>query len=837
MKKIIAFLFIFMLGQVFLFAQKPKKWTSGEIYNAMEKLNFLGTVLYIAAHPDDENTRLISYFSNDVKAQTAYLSLTRGDGGQNLIGPELRESLGVIRTQELLAARRIDGGKQFFTRANDFGYSKNPDETLKIWNKEAVLQDVVSVIRKIKPDIIINRFDHRTPGSTHGHHTSSAMLSIDAYDLAADKDFKTLNNDEVWQPKRLFFNTSWWFYGSEENFNKADKSNLMSIDIGSYYIQKGLSNGEISALSRSSHQSQGFGSSGSRGSEVEYLEILKGDLPAKKNVFGGIDTSWNRVEGGRAIGEIINEIIKTYDFENPTKSIPKLIEAYLLMKKLDNGYWKSVKTEEVKNVIAACSGLYLEAVSNNSFATKQSNSNVNVEIINRSDFPILLKSVEVIPLQISEEINIKLQKNITENFKLNYQIPLSINYTAPYWLLEKGDLGMYKFPEKKFIGLPETPKELAVKYKMDFNGTDIEFTKNIVYKNTDPVKGEIYQPFEILPDVSVGFVDNVVIFPSESARKITVKVKALKDSISGNISLDIPEEWKISPKNYVVNILRKSEEQYFNFNVSPSKNSKEAVITPILKISDKLYSKQLVEINYPHIPFQTILMPSEATLVKLNIEKKGQLIGYIQGAGDEIPVSLRQIGYTVVELKEDDISFEKLKHFDAVILGIRAYNTNDRARFYQKELHKYAQNGGTLIVQYNTSFRLKVDEVAPYPIKLSHDRVTEEDSEVVFLNPAHEVLNFPNKITQSDFKGWTQERGLYFPSEWDTQFETVLSMNDTNESPKNSSLLIAKYGKGYFIYTGLSFFRELPAGVPGAYKLFANMISIGKNKKQKTLKQ
>src|SRR4030066_1220847 len=332
MKKIVSFLLLSIFFTTINFAQAPKKPTSGEIYESIQKLNFLGTVLYIAAHPDDENTRLISYFANDVKARTAYLSITRGDGGQNLIGPELSELLGVIRTQELLAARRIDGGEQFFTRANDFGYSKHPDETLLMWNKEAVLNDVVATIRKLKPDVINNRFNHKTPGTTHGHHTSSAMLGVEAFDLASDKTYKThLENDAVWQPKRLFFNTSWWFYGSEENFNKADKTNLLTLEIGTYYVSKGLSNSEIASLSRSKHESQGFGSTGSRGTEKEYLGVLKGEFPANKNVFDGIDTSWNRVEGGKEIGKILQKVMADYNFKNPAANIPNLIEAYKLI--------------------------------------------------------------------------------------------------------------------------------------------------------------------------------------------------------------------------------------------------------------------------------------------------------------------------------------------------------------------------------------------------------------------------------------------------------------------------------------------------------------------------
>ncbi|MHB1197340.1 MAG: PIG-L family deacetylase [Lutibacter sp.] len=837
MKKIISLLFQTLFCFTITFAQAPKKPTSGEIYESIQKLNFLGTVLYIAAHPDDENTRLISYFANEVKARTVYLSITRGDGGQNLIGPELSELLGVIRTQELLAARRIDGGEQFFTRANDFGYSKHPDETLIMWNKEAVLNDVVATIRKIKPDVIVNRFNHKTPGTTHGHHTASAMLGMEAFDLASDKTYKThLQNDAVWQPKRLFFNTSWWFYGSEENFNKADKTNLLSLEIGSFYANKGLSNSEIASLSRSRHQSQGFGSTGSRGTEKEYLEFLKGDFPTNKNVFDGIDTSWNRVEGGKEIGRILQKTETDYNFRNPAASIPSLIEAYKLIQQLKDEHWNQLKSEEIKDIIAACAGLYLEVVANNASTTANSKNSLKIEVVNRSNASITLESVAVSPLNARLDSVIVLKQNIANSLSIAVEIPSEIKQTSPYWLREKGSIGMYRVSDQNLIGLPETPRIIQANFMVNFNGFTIPFIKNVVYKYNDPVKGEVYKPFEILPEVSASFGEKVYIFANEDAQKINVKVKAIKENLTGNVALDIPEFWTVSPKSFSFNLKEKGEEQNFEFVIKPPSKASEVFINPVVQIGTNKYTDELVEINYDHIPFQSVIMPSEAKLVRLTIEKKGQIIGYVQGAGDAVPTALRQMGYTVVELNDDDITPEKLTNFDAIVMGIRAYNTNDRAKFYQKFLHSYAENGGTLIVQYNTNSRLKVDAPAPFPLKLSNNRVTEEEAKVQMINLAHELLNFPNKITQKDFEGWVQERGLYFPSEWDPKFEAILSMNDKNEPESKGSLLVAKYGKGNFIYTGLSFFRELPAGVSGAYKLFANMLSIGKNKTEKPLK-
>ncbi len=830
MQKRILHTLILLFSFTFSFAQKPKKPSSSEIYESIQKLNFLGSVLYIAAHPDDENTRLISYMSNHIKARTAYLSLTRGDGGQNLIGTEIRELLGVIRTQELLAARRIDGGEQLFTRANDFGYSKHPDETLDIWDKETVLSDVVLAIRKFKPDIIINRFDHRTPGSTHGHHTSSAMLSFEAFDIANDKTkfSSQLKNTSLWQPQRLFFNTNWWFYGSRENFEKADKSNMINFDIGVYYPLKGLSNNEVAALASSQHLCQGFGRLSQRGSQQEYIEFLKGKpLTDNKNIFTGIDTSWNRIEGGKAIGDILYEVEKTFNFVNPSDHIPQLVEAYKLLQKTKNEHWKVQKTKELKAIIEMCAGLYLEASADTNWATQAASINLNIEALNRSNTAITLVSFNnANDLNVSKEILLK--NNVKFSFKEVIKINSDVQPTTPYWLNEKGSLGMYKADEKH-IGLPETPRIFNIDFNLLINNVPITFTKPIVQRYSKPDKGELYRPFEIIPEASAKLTEEVIIFKNDKQRDVAVIVKAGRDNLEGYVELCHPKDWNIYPEKQKINLAHKGEEQTLVFTIIPPKNQSEGYVGPIVHINDKDYTKELIEINYDHIPFQTVSLPSESKMVRLDIKKKGENIGYIAGAGDVVPESLNHIGYNVLTIKPEDITPETLNRFDAIVVGIRAYNTVEALQFKQQILFDFVAEGGNMIVQYNTSHRLKTDKLAPYHLKLSRDRVTDENAEVRFLNPQHELLNYPNKITQQDFKGWTQERGLYFPNEWSDEFTPILSMNDKNETPKDGSLLVAKHGKGHYIYTGLSFFREFPEGVSGAYRLFANMLSIGKD--------
>ena len=809
--------------------QQPVKPNSAVIYNQIEKLNFLGSVLYIAAHPDDENTRLISYLSNEKMARTGYLSLTRGDGGQNLIGPELREQLGVIRTQELLEARKIDGGEQFFSRANDFGYSKNPDETLQIWNKDQVLSDVVWAIRKFQPDVIINRFDHRSPGTTHGHHTASALLSVESFDLANNVNVfpNQLKWVKPWQPKRQFFNTSWWFYGSKEKFDAADKTNLSSLQIGVYYPTIGKSNQEIAALSRSSHESQGFGSTGSRGEEMEYLEFLKGtSLNDKNNIFDGIDTTWSRVKGGTAVGELIQKIIKEYDFKNPSLSIPNLVKAYSMVQLLDDEHWKTIKSDEIKKVIAACSGLYLEGVAENQTATPNSTLNVKIEVINRSLNSMVLKSIVSIPEGKNTNINSELKNNISINNKLEIKLPETVNYTNPYWLNQKGTVGMYTVNEQQNIGFADVIREVKLVFNIEINGITIPFERNVIYKYNDPTKGEIYNPLDIVPEITTSIIDKVALFNSGKSKTIGVTIKAGKEAASGILKLDLPVNWKVNPNEISFALSKKGEEQIVNFEVFPPKNADEITAKAVAIINGKSFDREQININYEHISKQQILRPSEAKFIKLDIKTGNQKIAYIMGAGDEVPKSLKQMGYEVTEINPSEITKEKLAYFDVLITGIRAYNTVKELKFKQEILFDFVNEGKTMIVQYNTTDELVTKNIAPFPLKISRDRVTEENAAIRFLVPEHPVLNYPNKITTKDFEGWTQEQGLYYPNEFDAAFTPILSSNDKGETPKNGALLIAKYGKGHYIYTGLSFFRELPEGVSGAYRLISNLISI-----------
>ncbi|MFZ6052268.1 PIG-L family deacetylase [Halocola ammonii] len=823
-------LFIFCLPLGLAIGQAPEKPSSAEIYKSIKKLNFLGSALYVAAHPDDENTSMIAYLSNEVNARTGYLSLTRGDGGQNLIGPEIRELLGVIRTQELLMARSVDGGVQRFSRANDFGYSKSAEETLEIWNRDEVLADAVWAIRTFRPDVIINRFDAETSRRTHGHHTASAILSLEAFELAGDESKypSQLEYTETWNPSRAFFNTSWWFYGSREAFEEADKSEMVSVDVGVYYPVRGESNSEIAAQSRSMHKCQGFGTAARRGSDMEYLRLLKGEMPKNNDIFEGINTTWSRVEGGEKIGEILYDVEENFDFTNPSSVVPQLVEAHGLISQLNDDHWREIKLRQIEDIIMHCTGLFIEATSADQFATPGSEVGFNVEAINRSDVDINFKSVEIVPGVADTTVSSKLENNKNINFSTTAKLPESIDFTAPYWLREPGTLGMYKVDEQGLIGQPETPAVVVAKFHLGVAGKPLTIEREVVHTFTDAVDGEVYRPFDIIPKATVTMLDKVYIFSSSESKEVDVEVKAGIANLSGKLRLKVPAGWSVSPKEIDVQLERKMETKKFSFTVTPPNGQSVSEVHPIFLSDGEEFDKSLIEINYDHIPYQSVLMPAKSKIVKIAVEKRGERVAYIQGAGDEIPESLRQIGYQVEEIELKEATPEKLKNYDAVILGIRAFNTLDALAYKKDDLFEYVENGGTLISQYTTTWNLDIEETAPYELQLSRDRVTVEEAEVRFLKPDHPVLNSPNKITQEDFEGWVQERGLYFADKWAPEFEAILSSNDPGEDPKDGGLLVAKYGKGYYVYTGYSWFRELPAGVPGAYRIYANILSLGK---------
>tara|TARA_B100000686_G_scaffold355340_1_gene472988 strand:+ start:8141 stop:10612 length:2472 start_codon:yes stop_codon:yes gene_type:complete len=809
---------------IYFFSINGESQNSSEIYNRLQKLNVLGSILYIAAHPDDENTRLISYFSNKHHIETTYLSLTRGDGGQNLIGTELTDALGLIRTQELLAARKIDGANQIFTTAIDFGYSKNPNETLKTWNKTSVLKQIVKHIRELKPDIIINRFDHRTAGRTHGHHTASAILSFEAFDLSSkENSFKEqLNKLSLWKPYRLFFNTSWFFYGSPENFEKINKEKYIKYNFGEYNKINGLTYAEIAAKSRSQHKSQGFGSSPKLGGpQWDYLELIKGKPLKSNNIFDGINISWNRINNGKEINVLSNKLINDFDFKNPQKSIPDLLIIYDKIKLIENSYWKKIKLKEVSHLILLCLGLTVQLNSIDELGTPNKNEYLNLKIVNPSEIEVNIQNAYINDLKYS------INKTVSNNklFEKKLSVLLNNNITTPYWLIQNSKKGMYEVQNENLIGMAETPSAISGNLELLINKTIILLPIEANYRFNDPIRGETLTKYTVVPEMTLKIEKPVYLFSNLNSKEINLTVTANKDNVKGLLELLVPLSWKLEPKQINFSIKNKGDKKDFVFKLTPSKKNEEFIIKPIIKSNDKNYIHELNTIKYPHILKQFLLKPSYSKVVKLTLNNNVKKVGYIMGAGDKIPESLNSIGIQVEKINLANTSIKELQSFKTIILGIRAFNTVNELNYKNEMLWNYVNKGGTLIIQYNTTRGLKTKRITPFKLNLSRDRVTDENSIVKILNEDHKIFKFPNNISLNDFEGWVQERGLYFPNKWDSNFEALLEMNDINEKPKRGSLLVASHGKGKIIYTGLSFFRELPAGIPGAFRLFVNLIN------------
>jgi LmbE family N-acetylglucosaminyl deacetylase len=861
--KRIAFIVVFLWWGV-LHAQPPRSYTSSEILLQLKKLNTVGSVLYIAAHPDDENTRLIAYLANEKCLRTGYLSLTRGDGGQNLIGPEQGVELGVIRTQELLAARRIDGGEQFFTRAYDFGYSKTPEETFKKWSKDSVLSDVVWVIRNFRPDIIITRF--ATDGSGgHGHHTASAILAEEAFDAAGDpKRFpEQLQYVDVWQPRRLFYNATNRFRDPN-----ADMSAFIKLDVGGYNPLLGKSYGEIAAESRSMHKSQGFGSAKQRGEYFEYFKPVKGDTAGLKDIFEGIDFTWKRVKGGDKIGKKIEISIKNYSSHQPSLCINRLFKIVPLMTSQikKGGDFYQNKTNELFKIIAQAQGFVFEVITREPQFAINDTIPMNIILSGRNlDGQVSINryyNLGVLKDWFSDggygpgtPIKNNIPFNFGDNvpFYKNYSRVYNLNTNKIHWLNKPINKNLFDITY--YMGVtPEDDSDFhhslslhSDKYKKNF-----QLSTLVQYKWVDPEKGELYRPLVITPPVMLNVINDIMTFADNSEKELRVVLRAGKDNVKGHFFVEAPSSWAIScvgddpGQEYFLDeitldksrstsgarfeIAKKGAEKIYIIKIKPSNLSKDNVIKITASINGVEYSKGIKEIKYDHIPIQTLFPEAEIKLIRLDVKKKLKRIGYIPGAGDEVAPCLTQLGYEVIMLTDDVLAKENLSQFEAILTGVRAYNTNEKLPSFKQKLMDYVANGGNLIVQYNTNSWAGPlsSDIGPYKFKITRERITDEEAKVNFELPNHPVLNTPNKITDKDFEGWIQERSIYHAGDWDSNYVAPLSMADPGEKNNKGALIIAKHGKGHFVYSGLVFFRQLPAGVPGAYRLLVNMIELGK---------
>lgn len=793
-----------------------------ELLQEMRRFQTMGSVLYVAAHPDDENTELIAYFARGLNYRTAYLSLTRGDGGQNLLGGEFGADLGAIRTQELLAARRLDGGRQFFTRALDFGFSKDYRKTLTIWDRQQVLADIVRVIRIFRPDVVITRFPPE-PSTTHGHHTASAVLAIEAFKVCGDPGaFPDQLKEGLtpWQPKRILQ-------------NGGGGADAPSLEISGTDPVLGVSFSEIAGRSRGMHRSQ-FGTSGfiggrGGGTRRETFRLLGGE-PAAKDIFEGIDLTWARFgPSGAVIAGLANRLVGEFNDSNPEASLPVLLEIRSKVRALPSDPVVRDKQAALDRIIQHCLGLVVETTIPNAEVVPGEKLQLRHSAQLSSTYPVRWLAVHYPATGGSKRDSSTLKGGEQAVLEDDPTLPANTPLSQPYWLRHEPTAGMFVVDEPKDIGLPENPPAFPVVYEFSVGDQNISLPTEPVqrFAQTTGIKAtrrmEVIAPVSILPEVSVR------LFAPGRSKTLSLAVTSARSKVKGVLGLNVPAGWSVTPAKRSFELASAGDKLNVEFTLTAPASPEVGVISAHALVGGKSFGVERKIIDYPHIP--TLLLQPSATVraVALDCEMAAKNVGYLPGAGDAVALALTEMGSVVTQLSGADLVADRLKALDAVVTGVRAFNVRgDLSEQATDALAAFAEQGGTVVIQYNRPDGLKTPKLAPYRLQLSTLRITDEHSPMTILEPDHPALNKPNKITLADFDGWVQERGTYFAGEWDEHFVPLLASEDAGEEPLKGSLLVAPYGKGFFVYTGLTFFRQLPAGVPGAYRLFANLGSLGR---------
>ncbi len=792
---------------------------SAHLAHAVDRTGVTARVLYVAAHPDDENTRLLGYLANARHLAVAYLAMTRGGGGQNLIGREQAELLDVIRTEELLAARRLDGAQQRFTRMRDFGYSKSATETLDTWGHDEALADVVWVVRTFQPDVIITRFDEKPPN--HGHHTASAILAREAFSAAADPmrfPGQLALGANIWQATRLVYNVPNWR-------DEPPPEGALKLDVGAYDTRLGLSYGELAALSRSNHQSQGFGVPGERGTVIERFVTIAGP-PAKLDILEGIPLGWDRFgKAGAPVGRAIDEARSLLTRDEPERAVPALLSALSALDQLAEGPRVGDARVALQRAVAAASGLFVRATSAQPSIVPGQTVEFAVEVVLRRPARMTLKRLDF-PDSSMVGVNAALVVNEKKIVKHDTTVPASAAISTPYWLAAPATPGRQTVADPKLIGDPRQPAPLAIAATFEFAGRAFRLDVPVLYPTTDPVRGERLRETLIVPPATVTPARDAAMSVNGKPAQVVLRVRAGRDGVKGGVTLPVPAGWRVDPARVPVELAKAGDETTARFAVTPPAGAVAASLRPAIDVDGKVWSFKEHVIDYPHIPVQVVLQPAQIRVVPLQAQIPDGVIGYVEGSGDTVADDLAHLGLRVERLDDEALRSADLTRFAAIVVGIRAYNTRDVLRSQHDRLMSYVENGGTVVVQYNTQSRLGPLEgrVGPYPLEIGRGRVTDERAAITLLVPDNALVTKPNRIEASDFDGWIQERGLYYAATWDPEYTPILSASDVGEEPLQGGLLYATYGKGRYVYTGLAFFRQLPAGVPGAYRLFVNLL-------------
>jgi len=801
------------------FAAQCEPVSSAQILQELREFRTFGSVLMVAAHPDDEDRPLLAFLSKSRDFRTGYLSITRGDGGQNEIGPEFDAKLGVIRTQELLAGRRIDGARQFFTRAVDFGYSKSMEETLRIWDHQAVLGDVVRVVRTFRPDVIVTRFAPVAQPGNHGHHNASALLAVEAFKIAGDSNSypeQIVEGLAPWQPTRIV----------------QDGGNGLSISGGNTDPVNGETVQAIAARTGAQHKTQGVGGFGGRGGgggngNFRAGFTLLNGVPGT-NLMDGIDLTWSRASGGADIGKQADEVIAQFDTNNPVASVDALLKLRANLAPLATSPQVDFKRKLLDKILQDCLGLVVTTTIPSAEVAAGEELKMHSAATVQAKFPVTWLAWG----GPSPDVVLKPNEPASRNVTLpTANLPL----TQPYWLRESGTVGMFRVDDAKLIGQPENPPPVSVTNEFQIggnNGQMLAVVSDPVQTGTESGKFEARRTLKIISPVSLAFGSGVALFEPGAKKTVEVKITAARAGVSGTLHIESPADWKISPASQPFKMANAGDKIKLVFNVTAPAQASSGSFLAVADIGGQQFSNGRYEIRYDHIPVQLLQSAARLKVAAFDFAIRGKAVGYLPGAGDDTAEDLTQLGYSVTTLTGADLTPEKLRGLDAVVIGVRAFNERNDLAANLPGLFAYVENGGTVVAQYNRPNGLKTPQLGPYQISIAgqapQQRVTDENSPVTFLAPDNAALTTPNRLAPDDFKGWVQERGAYFPSSWDEHYAAVLAMNDPGEEPLKGSVLVARYGKGYFVYTGLAFFRQLPAGVPGAYRLFANLVSLGK---------
>jgi len=811
--------------------------TGAAVLQQLRSFATTASVLYVAAHPDDENTQVITYFARGRGYRTAYLSLTRGDGGQNLLGPQLGEALGVARTQELLAARRLDGGRQYFTRAKDFGYSKNAEETLGVWDRQAVLADTVRVIREFRPDVIITRFPPR-PAPTHGHHTASAILAVEAFRLAADPTAfpEQLGDLKPWQAKRIVHNVGRGVTAANPvagtpiaglPADVPDGPGVVKVDVGGRDPATGESFASIAAHSRGMHKTQGFDVAApplNEGPRIEPFVLLAGEMPTR-DLFDGVDPTWARVPGGADVARSIDEAIASFNTFDVAASVPALLAIRRRLAALPADPLVADKRAQLDRIIQDCVGLEVDTVIDRAEAVPGETVKLHHRVVERSRVPVRWTATRLAGGEKANGKVVELRVDQPLVRETSWIVPPGTPPSQPYWLRRDGTAGLFAVDDASLIGRAENPPVVAVENVFEVGGQSLII-------RTEPMTAAdnsgLRRRLTVIAPVSLRFIAGVQLFEPGATRPVVVEVTAARAGTTGTLQLDAPAGWSVTPASQRLRLGASGEHARFTFIVTAPPRAMTAALGATAEINGRRFDQQRVEVRYEHLALQVLQPSARAKALSLELATRGHRVGYVPGAGDEVPAALDQMGYAVTSLTGADLTPERLRGLDAVVIGVRAFNVRTDLAERLATLFAYVEAGGTVVVQYNTLDRLPERWLAPFVLHLSRDRVTDEHAPVTILAPGHPVLTTPNAITPADFDGWVQERGLYFASRWDERFTPVLACSDPGEAPLKGGLLVARHGNGYVIYTGLAWFRQLPEGVPGAYRLFANLVSLGK---------